>query len=281
MAQSFAKFFKLATVGKLKDFFNDLDHSQPEQAAMAYYMQTWPIWNANDDCEISPSMLLSGDVSAIMYGSVPVIFAGSNNWCLKPYFSMHSLIEKLDDLVGLILVARNLNRHAQMTVILVPEKDYVISRFLLMESRFDNFYAAVSYFKMKLKSIDVDLIFEEPFRDLVKFQGLADFEYMDSHLAGRNYVTIFGFALQSLGLSWPVVERNIRLRLLPEFGDLAAKFSDTRPTAMLRPQPEVSGAKVVQVAGAETFCEPLADTWQEFRNDAPVIDPRKRRLFWP
>ncbi len=92
-----------------------------------------------------------------------------------------------------------------MVLLLIPEKDYIISRFLRKESRFGAFEEAIQLIKQEAQRQDIGFIFDQPFHGLEKFQSLADFEYYDSHLAGRNYVTIFGFALKALGLSWDEV----------------------------------------------------------------------------
>lgn len=266
-------FFSLNTVGQLRNFCARLDTTNYEHAALAYYISTWPEFaKADDAAAFSPTAKLSEDRSAVMYGNAPVIFEGTNQWALKPYLPTAQLASKLQGFETVIRGIREANRDARMTLLLIPEKDHIISRFLLKEERFQKLEAAVDELRGRMSLLDVKLVFCQPFHNIDKFQTLADFEYKDSHLSGRVYVTVFGFLLESLGISWARIKNEIGLRKLPEFGDLAAKFENGKPTQSLVLQPDMPGGKVTQTAGSETFAEPLGETWQKFQNEGALID---------
>lgn len=269
----FRCFFSLKTVKQLRDFHAGLNISKYDQAALAYYISTWPAFvEADDNATFAPATMLAKDLSAVMYGKSPVIFEGTNQWAWKPYFSTEQLASKLRSFEVLVSGIRQKNPDARVVVVLMLEKDHIISRFLLQEARFCRFEAAVDELRVRLSLLDIELVFCQPFRNIAMFQTLADFEYRDSHLPGRIYVTVFGFVVKALGLSWESIKNEFRLRALPNFCDLAAKFEDGKPEQSLFLQPDVLVGKVVQTAGTETFAEPLGETWQEFRNDAALID---------
>lgn len=266
-------FFVLETVGDLRRFSAQLDLSIPEQAALSYYISTWPEFAQSDDhAAFVPGINLSRDRSAVLYGKAPVIFEGTNQWSWKPHFSAQELIAKTKVLQNVVAGIRETNPGARMTLLLTPEKDYVISRFLLKEDRFSALDEAIAALRVEMEALDIALVYEQPFQGIDKFQTLADFEYKDSHLAGRNYVSVFGFVLASLGVSWPSVKEAFSLKRLPEFGDLATKFENGQATQVHALQPDVPQGDVTQTAGSESFADPLGQTWQDFANASPLVD---------
>jgi hypothetical protein len=155
---------------------------------------------------------------------------------------------------------------------IVPEKDYVISRFFLNEERFLNLKAAIDRLKINMESIGVPLVFDQPFQGINKFQELSAYEEYDSHLPGLNYVTIFGFLLKALGIEWESVRPSVKLIAMPEFGDLDKKFNEAQPGSSLILKPDVPSGRALQVDGAESFADPLSNTWQDFWNESPIIE---------
>lgn len=85
-------------------------------------------------------------------------------------------------------------------------------------------------------------------------------------------MTVFGFALEVLGISWASVRSQIGLQKLPNFGDLSIKFGDRQSSQELAFQPDISGGAASQTAGTASFEDPLGNTWQEFYNDQAQID---------
>lgn len=266
-------FFALETVGELKTLFKRLDISIPEQAAISYYISTWPDFiHGKDDETFCPGNFVSRDRSAVMFGKMPVIFEGTNNWSWKAYYPAEDLIAKTESLKNSISVLRELNPVAKMSLLLIPEKDYLISRFFLKEDRFSALNSAIASLQTWLEKLDIALIYEKPFHRIDKFQTASDFEYMDSHLPGRNYVSMFGTYLADLGMPWTDIRQSITLKNMPQFGDLATKFAEGIPAAVPMLQPDVPQSTVTQISGNETFADPLGDTWQDFSNDEPLVD---------
>lgn len=267
------EFFSLKTIGGLKKFLECLDVSIPEQAAISYYIMTWPdfIHGGNKDVFL-PGNFVSRDRSAIMFGEVPVIFEGTNNWAWKSYYPVEDLIDKISLLNNKASRLRNLMPDARMSLVLVPEKDYLISQFLLKEDRFSALNEAIASMHKWLKDLEITLVYEKPFLGINEFQTCSDFEYEDSHLPGRNYVSIFGTYLADLGLPWAKIHKAITLNNMPNFGDLTNKFDWSLPGPVPMMKPNFSQSKVIQTAGTKTFAEPLGDTWQKFFNEEPLVD---------
>ncbi len=267
------RFFAIDAVGALRQFAATLDTSVPEKAALSYYISTWTAFaNPNDDAAFAPTSHLSADRSAVKYENSPVIFEGTNRWAWKPYFTNAALTQKLSDLERLVAQIRDSNPKARMILVLIPEKDHVISHYLRKETRFDAIERAVDTLSRDLVARGIPVIFTEPFVEIDRFLSLADFQYGDSHLPSRYYLTVFGFLLQALGISWSLVRDHIGLQQLPEFGDLSIKFENNQPSQVLALQPDIPGAAARQTAGTTSFADPLGETWQEFRNDQALID---------
>jgi hypothetical protein len=266
-------FFELTSVGGLRRFAAGLDASSPENAALAYYISTWPAFaNTDNGADFVPTHHLSTDRSAVKYGNAPVIFEGSNHWAWKPYVSTEALAQELDKLEHLVCSVRDSNPSARITLVLIPEKDHVISRYLRKETRFDTLEKAVGALSGHLVAQGIAVVFSQPFVEIDRFLSLGDFEYNDSHLPSRYYVTIFGFILQAMGISWAPISSKIGLKQVPEFGDLSVKFNDTQPNQTLAFQPDVPGTAAIQTAGTESFAKPLGETWQEFQSEKAIID---------
>ena len=266
-------FFALENIGELKTFFVRLDNSIPEQAAISYYISSWADFvHGKDDDAFCPGNFLSRDRSTVMLGRMPVIFEGTNNWSWKPYYTAEDLIAKTKSLKNRISVLRELSPDARMSLLLIPEKDYLVSQFLLKEDRFSALNAAITSLRTGLEELDIALIYEKPFRGIDKFQTVCDFEYKDSHLPWRSYVSIFGTYLADLGVPWTDIQQTVTLEKIPQFGDLAAKFDRHFPEPVLVFQPNFPQSTVTQTSGRETFAEPLGDTWQDFSNDAALVD---------
>ena len=266
-------FFKLATIGELRNFAAELDSSIPESAALLYYISTWDAFaQSNDNDVFSPTSHLSEDRSAVKYGNAPVVFEGSNFWARKPYLTNTALARQLEDLENLVVQIRASNPHARMTLLLVPEKDHVISRFLRKEDRFNCIERAVEKLSGRLALKGLPVIFTQPFLEIDRYLNLADFEFFDSHLPSRYYVIVFGFVLESIGIPWTFIKDHVGLKQLPEFGDLSIKFSDRQPSHVLAFQPDVHEVMAHQVAGTASFGDPLGETLQEFHNEKAIVD---------
>lgn len=265
-------YFALQTVGDLRKFQMVMDLSDPEQAAFSYYISTWPFFkDAYSDAAFAPGNSLSNDRSSIFYGNAPVIFEGSNQWSIKPYLPIVQLEEKLSKFENLVKSIRNDNRKSRMVLIFVPEKDYIISHHILGENRFDVLREAVVSFAERMSALDVPFIFDALFEGSGVQRQVGDYSYQDTHLMGKDYISIFESALTLLGYGSAAQNAQIDLADVRCFGDLAAKFESGGKTVETLPQPDVSGSEVAQVAGLETFGKPLGKTWQTFVNNHAEI----------
>lgn len=265
-------FFSLKTVGDLRQFRSTLDNLVPEQAALAYYISTWPVYqNANDADTFLPGSSLSPDRSAVMYGSAPVIFEGSNHWAWKPYVPVDTVRSRLRALENLLTGIRRSNESAKMVLVIVPEKDHVISSFFLKEKRFAHLEEAVEQFKRSMTTLDVRMVFDQPFLGIERFQSLEELAPPDSHLAGRNYANIFAFVLSILEVWHSELESLIKLKQVPFFGDLSFKFETVRRVPDFTYQPDSEIGQPILISGNETFASPLGETRQLFHNKTAVI----------
>lgn len=267
------RFFALRSVGELRHFAHNLSADIPAEAALSHYISTWAEPAVSpDDAGFAPARYLAPDRSAVMYADAPVILEGTNHWSTKPYLSKAALGQKLAGLQNHLGQIRRANPQARITLVMIPEKDHVISQFLLHEDRFAALVAAVDELRERIAGLDIPVLFDQPFHGIDRFQTPSDFSYKDSHLPGRTYVTVFGFVLETLGLSWAAVRPAVGLSLLPVFGDLAAKFDNGTPVQTMAHQPDMPAGVVRQTAGCASFADPLGDTWQEFTNDTPLVD---------
>lgn len=267
------RFFGLNTVGELRQFYATLDQSVPEQASLAYYIASWLIFSdASDGHVIDPLSYLSEDRSAVMYGAMPVIFEGTNKWSSKAHSSTEQLVQKFKNIETMATKIRDANCQARMVIYLIPEKDYVISRFFIKDDRFVRFDAAIDALKRRMAELGIPLIYDQPFHNIQSYQKLSEYEFRDSHLAGRNYITLFGFGLEQLGVSWASVKSSVTLTPVDVVGDLVTKFDNALPIASSALEPNVPKAEVTLTAGTPSFESPLGDTWQDLSNNTPKVD---------
>lgn len=261
----------IANIGQLRRFRTKLNISHPFQAALAYYIDSWAIQaETEDDCSIMLSQYLSLDLSAVLLGSVPVIFQGSNSWSEKPYAAPKYHADKLALLLKSINNIRESNLDSRVVVLVVPEKDYILSQLLLCQGRFDGIDDAFAEFEDNLRSADVELIFKQPFKNVSDTGKINDYAYSDSHLLGRDYISIFYHVLDSIGVSNNELAKRVHLKRRLVFNDLAAKFYPKRQSMTEELCPEYYGESCSLVAGYDDFSSPLGNTWQEYVNSNPV-----------
>ncbi|MCE8433698.1 hypothetical protein, partial [Rhodovulum sulfidophilum] len=217
--------FDLKTWEELRTFLDGLDSTDPFQAAIGYYAKSWPA-PKDDDAAFEPTMFLSEDLTATYLYSCPVIFEGTNNWAQKSFLSRAECDEKLQDVVHCCARLRGENPDARFCLILIPEKDFLISRSFLREDRYDAMLGAVEALRAKLVSFDIPVLFEQPIQNIEKYLSLSDYEYPDSHLHPRNYILFFARALGALGFDWERVAPSVKMEKQQVYLDLSEKFKD-------------------------------------------------------
>lgn len=271
MEQIQQAFFALKTWGQLRDFMASLDPTDPFQAALRHYASTWA-FPANPEVSFEPHSFISSDLSATYFHRCPVIFEGSNQWAQKPYFPREDHDEKLNAVYARCEQFRRNNPESEICLILVPEKDFVISYVFLRENRFCGMIEAIQALRAKLGRLGIPLIFEQPVMGLGPYMSIDDYEYPDSHLHARNYILIFSHAVRALGHDWDKVSPFVTIESMPIYFDLSAKFKDGKDRAFNSFQVSYTGSAAMQVSGSEYFEAPLRQTTQTFENSAPVFD---------
>lgn len=265
------EFFDLTTWAALDRFIESLNDQDPFEKALRYYAQSWERPNGGDQ-SFDPGRFLSQDRAAVYSGKCPVIFDGTNNWARKCYAPYDEINAKLSALYERCARLRKDNPDTRFCLILIPEKDIVISDVLRKEDRFAVINQAVETLKARLETIGVPLIFNGPILRMGNYQTLADFEYPDSHLAPRNYVIFFSHALAALDFDWQEVEPRVRMTDMPVYYDLVQKFSGGQDRAFASMELDVQDADIQQVSGSASFETPLGQTQQSFENGNPVYD---------
>ncbi|WP_226583433.1 hypothetical protein [Acuticoccus sediminis] len=159
-----------------------------------------------------------------------------------------------------------------ITLAIIPEKDYLISKFFLNEDRFSTVTATISAISMRLQDHGIPVVFDAPFANIEKHHDLDRFQYWDSHLTGQHYIIIFSRLLRALGIDWADVKPFISMRTQVEYGDLREKFEGEHPAPNESFMPHIDAARLQLRHGQETFQSPLGDTWQVIINEYPLID---------
>lgn len=265
------QFFNLRTWDELHSFVEGLDLQEPFQVALRYYAQTWPPAQTEDHI-FEPAKFLAADTSAIFYGNCPVIFEGSNQWGRKCYAVRSEHDAKLEVIYRSCVRLRKQNPDAKVCLVMVPEKDLLISTVFLKEDRFTVMVDAVNVLKARLGKLDIQLVFDGPVNNMVDYQSLTDFEYPDSHLAPRNYAVIMSHSLRALGFNWDDVKPRLAMKRMDVYYDLSTKFDDPESRCFQSLELDFKDESIRQTGGSLSFEKPLGQTHQCFENDNPVFD---------
>lgn len=241
--------------------------------SLDYYIQSWRKDEfLNPDSSPNIHQYISEDLSSIFLGNAPVIFQGTNNWAEKPYLPMDSYVSRLRILKRIAELIRACNPDRQIVAVIVPEKDYLISQILLLEDRFTVLEQAIAEFSQDLSSIDIQCIFNEPFKPLLGHGSIEDYAYPDSHLLGRDYIRIFYHILRALNIDNKGISDRVTLERSIVFNDLADKFSPGLPSPTNELCPVVTSESCELSDGHSSFCKPLGQTWQTIINNNPTSE---------
>lgn len=263
------RFFALKSWAGLDAFLDGLGPRTPFFDALRYYAESWAPFR---DQRFEPRRFLTADHSSVLYGRCPVIFQGSNRWAETVFSGEADFSEKLDRVVDRCTEIRKQNRHASACLVLVPEKDFLISRIFLGEDRFAPICENVETLRRRLAPLDIALIFDEPLRDAPEYQTLADLEFPDTHLSGQNYLRIFLAALAALGFDPAAVQPRLGIGEVLLAADLHSKYNDGDERLLPTPVPSFAGVAPKQVSGDTFIRPPLGDLKQSFINDSPIFD---------
>jgi hypothetical protein len=264
-------FFNLRSWSELDEFLTNLDSSVPFEAALGYYGNSWI---APDDVRepFVPRNFVSRDLSATYLRNFPVIFQGTNHWSEKLYYSEQYYEDKLNEILDHCSRFRSFNQRNRICLLIIPEKDFVISWEYLKEARFNLMVCAISRLRTKLAEYDIELIFEEPIVGIAHHMDISEYTYQDSHLHPRNYVAIFARALRALGLDWLKVSPNIEVTPREIYLDLNDKFDNGGDKSSPFCELNFFPTRPMQVFGSDYFENPLGRTNQEFQNNIPIFE---------
>lgn len=268
----FVDFFSLKTPAQLKTFLADLDTRSEMEIALLYFAQTWfedPLFEELPT--FRPENFLSPDLSSIVFGKCPVIFLGTNNWALKPYYPKSDFRRIMENFYYHLRKMRENLRNIPITMIMVPEKDFVIDRLFQNSGRYGVLKELASEMVEKAATFGIQMIFDEPLHRMEEFQSLQEFRFPDSHLLGRNYIQTFALAIQNLGLHWAELKPRISMRQSNEYGDLDAKLSGGNARPHATQLPLYIDEAIVLRDGEPTYCDPLRETWQHLTNSNAQI----------
>ena len=263
-------FFRLTNWHELHNLLDNLEHSIPFEAALRYYGNTWPV---PDDLNepFSPGNFVSSDLTAIYLNDIPVIFQGTNKWSEKLYYPIDYFQTKLGEIFERCLKIRSDHKNSRICMIVVPEKDFVISAEYLAECRFDAMREAFSSLKKQLEEIEISLVFDGPLRGMERHLDVSKYRYPDTHLHPRNYIVVFAQALKALGYKWSSVAPNIEVASQKLYLDLSGKFDELREGATPFCEINFLASGVKQISGSDYFEQPLGQTEQIFSNRQAII----------
>lgn len=265
-------FFEISSVEQLKSFQKNLNLNSINQRAISYYIKNWFISDeSSNKAHFRPGRFLSRDRSTVLYGSTPVIFEGTNFWCRKPYLVKNEINKKASQLLNLVTRIRERNINSKILLIIVPEKDYLISRHIFKEDRFNKISNCFKNLSRALTAAEVNTVFDEPFVHHY-YPSANDYDYPDSHLRCMDYEKIFQHSILSLNHDQTLFNDQYELIEDVAFGDLARKLDDNGLARFIGLAPSFSKTVVNFENGMKSFGDPLGTTWQEFSNTSPIID---------
>jgi len=273
MQDLWQSFFSLQTTKGLKELLKSLDPAIPAHASLLHYSESWQDALASlNSSEFNPISYLSSDRSAIMLGSCPVIFMGTNQWAEKPHADCLQHSEAMSRFICNLERLRKTYSNQRIAVVVVPEKDYVINRMFTGGSRYEAIDESIESIKHKIARLDMELIYNCSLEGLDGYMEISDFEYYDSHLASANYIQIFCRICKAFGLNHNEIHGQMSMAESDVYGDLCGRFSDTSigPKRMFRPY--YPSAIISLIDGSKSFESPLGNTWQRLLNQNPIVE---------
>jgi hypothetical protein len=273
MQDLWQSFFSLQTIKGLKELLNSLDPAIPAHASLLHYSESWQDALASlDSAEFNPSSYLSSDRSAIMLGSCPVLFMGTNQWAEKPHADCLQHSKAMSRFISNLERLRETYRNQRVAVVVVPEKDYVINRMFIGAGRYESIDESLESVKHKIARLDMELIYNCTLEGLDGYMEISDFEYSDSHLASANYIQIFCRICKAFGLNHNEIHAQMSMAESDVYGDLCGRFLDTLIVPRRMFLPYYPSAIISLIDGSKSFESPLGNTWQRLLNQNPIVE---------
>lgn len=212
---------------------------------------------------------ISPDWSAVRSGNIPEVFLGSNQWATKRYREQNYFEEREKDLVA-HMRQHLIGESAVSHLIVVPEKDVVVDSMFYKSVDILPMHNSIFSFLRTCEIYGITTSFMEFTNITAASAALSDYEYYDSHLLGRDYLTISIIAMEKLGLSKYLSAADFALEVGELWGDIDRFDPAVRsPSRFLHPH--VPSRQPELVEGSATFGSPLGETRQVVHcKDAPI-----------
>lgn len=269
--QLLKRFFSISSLKELDLFKSELDKGDPFEAMLFYYATSWGTEDIKNGF-FNPEDYLASDLSAVMLGHSPVIFMGNNMWCSKIYLKSRQVFDNLIRVFERCKVIRETCPKAKVCLVIVPERDYIIRKYIKMEKSFQFIDMALNELEIKLGEIGCEFVFNDLDFLYEAIQNAVDLSYPDTHLPEEAYLEIYYKCLEKFNLDSSLAKEKIIIEDRTAYGDLSKKFSTrTLPPYKIR-QPVFVDSSVEQVSGDSTFGKPLGATSQSFLNKLPLYN---------
>lgn len=260
-------FFSLNTVGGLREYLINSAEECADIKTLQRYASTWGLMELDDDVPFLPQRFLSEDLSAALYADCPSIFLGGNSWAKAYTLNPISFRDRVESFFLNLKSIREDNPDAEIYLILVPEKDYIINKMFVRDSYVDHFDIVISQLRERLAEIDVQMCFDEYVGPLASYQVIQDYIYPDSHLPTANYIQKFSRFLTSVGVDWEKIKFRLKVEKDMEFCDLNDRLVGLPENPVTFYTPKFIDEDVELVGGDESFASPLGNTKQILKNN--------------
>lgn len=266
-------FFDLKTIKDLKEFRESLSSHSAKDRAFSRYIDSWNILDKVTAAHaFKPTSYVSEDLSCAIFHGCPSVFMGSNSWAKAAETDATFYKKRIAQLASRICCVRKDNPNAIISVAVIPEKDYIITRMLASDSQTDVRDELMHMLRKTLAAHDIHLIFNEFLDGLSAFQTLDDYVFPDSHLPAGNYIQVLARQAVHAGVAWPDIQDKLTFRPHDEYCDLVDKLHIGATNPISIPLPVMSNPEAVLTYGSQTFEDPLGDTRQVLRQAEPIDD---------
>lgn len=262
-----AQFGKLKSIDELTEFLDSIQDRNSFCKALCYYARIYlSRAGLQKTTQFEPGAFLSHDFSAILYDRFPVIFMGTNAWCLKPLSSVDELMDKMSIFYNQLSRLRTLFGSIPVYFLVVPEKDRILNSLYFNDNRFEAIDNCLFSLKNRLLELDVHCFYEDIVQSQLGKDSSPEYGYFDSHLPSSVYVDMFSMVMQKIDSNFNDRQQVVEYEKSRLYGDLVCKFGAKTNPGEDFSFPLVGNAEAKLVSGDETFRQPLGETKQFFYN---------------
>jgi len=273
-----SQFGKLKSIGELAEFLGSIQDKNLFCKALFYYVGVYlSRTSLPKTTRFEPSAFLSHDFSAILYDRFPVIFMGTNAWCLKPLSSVDVLMDKMSVFYNHLSRLRTLFGSTPVYFLIVPEKDRIVNSLYFNDNRFEVIDNCLFSLKNRLLELDVQCFYDDIVQSQLGNKSSSEYGYFDSHLPSSVYVDMFSMVMQKIDKNFDAHQHVVEYEKSLLFGDLTCKFIAKKNPGEDFCFPLVGNTETKLVSGDDTFRQPLGETKQAFYNKNASL--RKKLLI--